>query len=413
MSEQQSCDACDSKTCSAAAARPNENEEQRERRLAVARRMCRIRRKIIVLSGKGGVGKSTVAANLAVAAAQAGLKTGLLDVDVHGPSIPKLLGLESARPGAAGDTILPIEAAENLEVMSIGFLLQGRDDAVIWRGPMKYTVIRQFLGDVEWGDLDLLVVDSPPGTGDEPLSVIQLIENADGAIVVTTPQQLAVADVRRSINFCRQLSLPVLGVIENMSGLVCPKCDEVIDVFGSGGGEQMAAAMGVPFLGRVPIDPRMTELGDAGKPYVTEHGDSPAARLFRRTLDIVAGRNEEEEHQEDTVMRYAVPLHNGVLSAHFGHCEEFALVDVDPDTKTVTGVTRETPPAHEPGVLPAWLGQNGVGIVIAGGMGRRAQNLFNESGIEVVVGAQETAPEELVQAHLNGALETGGNICDH
>jgi len=413
MSQQESCDTCDSKTCSAAAPRPNESEEQREKRLAVARRMCRIRRKIIVLSGKGGVGKSTVATNLAVAAAQAGLETGLLDVDIHGPSIPKLLGLEGARPVAAGDSILPVEAGENLKVMSIGFLLQGRDDAVIWRGPMKYGVIRQFLGDVEWGDLDLLVVDSPPGTGDEPLSVIQLIENADGAVVVTTPQQLAVADVRRSINFCRQLSLPVLGVIENMSGFVCPKCGEVSDVFGAGGGQQMAAAMHVPFLGKVPIDPRMTELGDAGKPYVTEHSDSPAAELFRRTLDIVAGRNEEEEHQEDIVMRYAVPLYNGVLSAHFGHCEEFALVDVDPDTKTVTGVTKMKPPAHEPGVLPAWLSQNGVKIVIAGGMGRRAQDLFNESGIEVLVGAQETAPEELVQAHLNGTLETGGNICDH
>jgi len=287
MSTEKSCNSCDSETCSAAAQRPNENDQQYQQRLAVARRMCRIKRKVIVLSGKGGVGKSTVAVNVAVAAAQAGLRTGLLDVDVHGPSVPRLLGLEGARPGAAGDAMVPVEACEGLLVMSVGFLLQGRDDAVIWRGPMKHTVIRQFLADVEWGDLDLLVVDSPPGTGDEPLSVIQLIGDATGAIVVTTPQEVALADVRKSINFCRQLSLPVLGVIENMSGFVCPKCGKMSEVFSAGGGEALAAEIQAPFLGRVPIEPGISYFGDAGIPYLNSGESSPASEVFRAAVAAV------------------------------------------------------------------------------------------------------------------------------
>lgn len=413
MNDERPRENCDSDTRLADAKTPGQDDRQAQQRAAVARRMCRIKRKIIVLSGKGGVGKSTVAVNLAVAAAQAGLKTGLLDIDIHGPSIPKLLGLEGRRPTANEGEIVPVEAARGLKVMSIGFLLGGRDDAVIWRGPMKYTVIRQFLADVEWGELDLLVVDSPPGTGDEPLSAIQLIDNADGAVVVTTPQDVAVADVRRSISFCRQLALPVLGVIENMSGFTCPGCGRVTDVFGQDGGERMAAEMNVPFLGKVPIDPEITHSGDSGKPYILTEPDAPAAEIFRGLLTRLAEPDKLTEKEEETSMRYAVPLTNGVLSAHFGHCEQFALIDVDPDTKQVTGVTRADPPAHEPGALPAWLKENGAGVIIAGGMGRRAQGLFAESGIQVVVGAPEAAPEELVKAHLDGALKAGDNICDH
>lgn len=395
--------------------RPNEKggAESPERQLereALTARMCRIKRKVIVLSGKGGVGKSTVAVNLAVAAARSGVKTGLLDVDVHGPSVPKLLGLEGTHPDVSAGSIKPIEAADNLVVMSVGFLLSGADDAVIWRGPMKYTVIRQFLADVDWGDLGLLVVDSPPGTGDEPLSVIQLIENADGAIIVTTPQDLATADVRRSINFCRQLELPVLGVVENMSGFACPKCGEVTDVFGSGGGEKMAGEMGVPFLGRVPIDRQVCRSGEAGTPYAGLE-NSPAAAVFHAAAECAAGKGAEKK--EDNAMRYAVPLVNGTLSAHFGHCEEFAFIDVDAETNDVTSVTKATPPPHEPGVLPEWLSGKGVKIIIAGGMGRRAQGLFAQSGIKVLVGAPEAAPEEIVRAYLDGTLELGTNICDH
>ncbi|NLE39243.1 MAG: Mrp/NBP35 family ATP-binding protein, partial [Pirellulaceae bacterium] len=202
--------------------------------------MCRIGMKLLVMSGKGGVGKSTVAANLAVSLALAGKTVGLLDVDIHGPSIPKLMGLENERLISHAGGIAPIEIGGNLKVMSIGFLVPNAADAVIWRGPMKYGVIRQFLKDVEWGTLDYLVIDAPPGTGDEPLSVAQLVGQPAGAILVTTPQELAVADVRRSVSFCEKVSLPVVGIIENMSGLICPHCHETIPLFKTGGGEALS-----------------------------------------------------------------------------------------------------------------------------------------------------------------------------
>ncbi|MEN6537762.1 MAG: Mrp/NBP35 family ATP-binding protein, partial [Bryobacteraceae bacterium] len=192
----------------------------------------RIKHKIVVLSGKGGVGKSTVAVNLAVSLGLAGNKVGILDVDIHGPSVPKMLHLEDHRLESNGQKLIPAEVG-NIKAISIGFLLQGADDAVIWRGPRKAGLIKQFVEEVNWGDLYYLIVDCPPGTGDEPLSVIQALGNTDGAVVVTTPQDVALVDVRKSISFCQQLGLPVLGVIENMSGFVCPHCGEVADIFKS------------------------------------------------------------------------------------------------------------------------------------------------------------------------------------
>jgi Mrp family chromosome partitioning ATPase len=216
---------------------------------------------------------------------------GLLDVDIHGPSVPKMLHLEDAVLTATEDSMLPVETA-GLKVMSIGFLLQNRDDAVIWRGPMKMGLIKQFLKDVAWGELDYLIVDSPPGTGDEPLSVCQLVKNPDGAVIVTTPQDVATADVRKSITFCRQLRLPVLGVIENMSGFVCPHCGTVTDIFKTGGGERMAREMGVPFLGRIPIDPAIGEAGDAGRPFVEGDRPTETAKAFQRIIAPILSLSE-------------------------------------------------------------------------------------------------------------------------
>jgi ATP-binding protein involved in chromosome partitioning len=250
----------------------------------IRQRIRQIKHQILVLSGKGGVGKSTVAVNLAVSLALAGKKVGLLDIDIHGPSIPKILNLEGKTIQSAGDVILPVEMLENLKVMSIGFLLRTSSDAVIWRGPMKYQMIKQFLKDVQWGDLDFLIVDSPPGTGDEPLSIVQLLEKADGAIIVTTPQEVALSDVSKCITFCRQLNLPVLGVLENMSGFVCPKCGEKTDVFKSGGGEIMANEMHVRFLGRIPIDPQIVRACDSGQPYVQHYSSSQAAQAFKEAM---------------------------------------------------------------------------------------------------------------------------------
>jgi len=266
-----------------AAGRKPSQEELDQEQQELDSRMALIRHKIIVLSGKGGVGKSTVAVNLAVSLMLAGKRVGLLDVDIHGPSVPRMLGLEGVPVHAEDGKMLPVSLG-GLRVMSIGFLLREQDDAVIWRGPMKMGVIKQFLKDVLWGELDYLVVDAPPGTGDEPLSVCQLIPNADGAVVVATPQEVVLAAVRRSITFCRQLHMPILGVIENMSGFACPHCGNITEVFRRGGGEQMANEMGVPFLGGIPIDPAIGVACDTGEPYVSAHAASGAAEAFRRIV---------------------------------------------------------------------------------------------------------------------------------
>jgi len=265
----------------------NRRKQMQAEQQQIRERVKQIKHQILVLSGKGGVGKSTVAVNLAVSLALAGKKVGLLDIDIHGPSIPKILNLEGKSLQTAEDAILPIEMVENLKVMSIGFLLRASNDAVIWRGPMKYQMIKQFLKDVQWGKLDFLIVDSPPGTGDEPLSVVQLLEKADGAIIVTTPQEVALSDVRKCITFCRNLNLPVLGVLENMSGFICPKCGEKTDVFKSGGGEIMANEMHVPFLGRIPIDPQIVQACDSGRPFVYHYNQTQAAKAFEKILNPI------------------------------------------------------------------------------------------------------------------------------
>ncbi|MCD6237578.1 MAG: Mrp/NBP35 family ATP-binding protein [Thermoplasmata archaeon] len=247
-----------------------------------------IKHKIIVLSGKGGVGKSTVSANLAVSLSNRGYKVGLLDSDFHGPSIPKILGIEDEHPLSSQNGIInPVLAMDNLKVMSIGFLLEDRDTPVIWRGPLKMNVMRQFIGDVNWGALDYLIVDLPPGTGDEPLSVAQLIPNTDGAIVVTTPQDVALVSVRKSINFVKKMNIPIIGIIENMSGFKCPYCGKHIDIFKTGGGEKAARDFGVPFLGKVPIDPEIVESGDSGTPIFIKNPESDSSKAFAKIVENI------------------------------------------------------------------------------------------------------------------------------
>lgn len=287
MSEaDKTCETCGEKSCSAKQTKPGEPSEAVLERQALARRLCSIKKKYLVMSGKGGVGKSTVAVNVAVMLAEQGFRVGLLDVDIHGPSIPTMLNLHDRRPVSGDEGLLPLEVG-SLKVMSIGFLLEGRDQAVIWRGPMKMSIIRQFLKDVAWGALDYLIIDAPPGTGDEPLSVCQLIESLDGALIVTTPQEVAVADVRRSVNFCRQVGVPVLGIVENMSGYVCPHCGKETDVFRRGGGEALAGEMGVVFLGRIPLDPQVVMAGDEGRSFAERHSESPVTRAFAEVVAAV------------------------------------------------------------------------------------------------------------------------------
>lgn len=247
-------------------------------------RLSKIKNKIVVMSGKGGVGKSTVAANIAMSLALKGYKTGLLDVDIHGPSIPTIFGLENQKLQGTEDAMLPLGFGDNLKIISIGFLIDNADSAIIWRGPAKTGVIKQFIQDVEWGDLDYLIVDCPPGTGDEPLSVIQLLEDVTGAVIVTTPQKLAIADVRKSVNFCEKVNVPVLGVIENMSGFICPDCNKTVEIFKSGGGEIMAQDMNVPFLGKIPLDPNIVDAGDSGKPFLYFYSETQTAKIMEEII---------------------------------------------------------------------------------------------------------------------------------
>lgn len=247
---------------------------------------------IIVLSGKGGVGKSTVSTNLASALAAHGRQVGLLDLDIHGPNIPKMLGIEDQRPAVLEKTMEPVHVSGSLSVMSIAFLLPDTSSPVIWRGPMKMAVIQQFLSDVRWGELDYMIVDLPPGTGDEALSIIQLAPNVKGAVIVTTPQDVAVLDAKKAVKFVEKLELPVIGIIENMSGMVCPHCGDTIDLFGRGGGERAAHELGVPYLGSIPLDPAMVKAGDEGRPYVLRHADTPTWRAVDAVMENLIKRVE-------------------------------------------------------------------------------------------------------------------------
>ncbi|HUH79436.1 MAG TPA: Mrp/NBP35 family ATP-binding protein [Methanoregula sp.] len=238
---------------------------------------------IMVLSGKGGVGKSTVSVNLAYALSGHGYRVGLLDLDMHGPNIPKMLGIEDHKLAMMGNKIEPVHVTGSLSVISMAFLIPDPNTPIIWRGPMKMAAIQQFLTDVNWGPLDYLVVDLPPGTGDEALTIAQIAPNVRGAVIVTTPQDVATLDARKSAKFVEKLGLPVIGVIENMSGLICPHCGTEIDLFGKGGGKKVAEELGIPFLGAIPLDIDMRKAGDEGRPFIIRRGDS----LTWKSVDMV------------------------------------------------------------------------------------------------------------------------------
>jgi ATP-binding protein involved in chromosome partitioning len=250
-------------------------------------RMGRIKHKIVVGSGKGGVGKSTVTVNLAVALKRRGYGVGIMDADITGPCIPKLMGVEDkkVRPGEEG--IEPVDA-DGVKVISMALLLESRDSAVVWRGPMKMAALKQFLSEVNWGDLDFLLVDLPPGTSDEPISAVQLIPDLDGAVIVTTPQEVALLDSRKAVNMFLMMNVRVLGIVENMSGLICPHCGEQINVFKTGGGENAAKDLNVPFLGAIPLDAEIGRLGDLGQAFAGR--DTPAAKAFDQIVEAILQR---------------------------------------------------------------------------------------------------------------------------
>jgi Mrp family chromosome partitioning ATPase len=246
-----------------------------------------IKHTLMILSGKGGVGKSTVSVNLALGFAMRGYSVGLLDADIHSPSIPKMLGISHGVLAPSGDGIEPVFIPPRLKVVSIGFFLPSEDTPVIWRGPIKYNAIKQFIEDVRWGDLEYLIVDLPPGTGDEPLSVAQIIGKVDGAIIVSTPQDVALLSVKKSVRFAEQLKIPVVGIIENMSGFVCPHCGRETPLFKVGGAEKAAKELKIPFLGRVPLDSRIVECGDEGKPSILSAENYSSTRALEEIVEKI------------------------------------------------------------------------------------------------------------------------------
>ncbi len=258
---------------------------------AITRSLGKIKNKILVMSGKGGVGKSTVSVNLALGLANRGHKVGLMDVDIHGPDVVRMLDMKGSlvAPATPDALVAPLQYNDNLKVVSLEYMMKDRDEAIIWRGPLKIQAIRQFVADFDWGELDYLIIDAPPGTGDEPLSVAQTIPRVQ-ALVVTTPQKVALADVRKSINFCKTVKVEIVGVVENMSGFVCPHCSQTVDIFKTGGGEEIAREFDLPFLGRVPMDPRVVMAGDDGTPYLCSDAKSPATEAFAAVVSAVENR---------------------------------------------------------------------------------------------------------------------------
>jgi Mrp family chromosome partitioning ATPase len=265
----------------------NPQQMQAEQDAAVTESLGLIKNKILVMSGKGGVGKTSTSVNLSIALANKGYKVGIIDVDLHGPDVPRMLGLKGTPEVNQNRKLNPLSYSDNLKAISIESFTPNKDDAIIWRGPLKFSAIKQFIGEVEWEDLDFLIIDSPPGTGDEPLTVAQTITDAK-AVIVTTPQEVALADVRKSINFCKTVNMEIFGLLENMSGFSCPHCSETIALFGSGGGEKTAAQMGIPFLGKIPFDPQMVTCGDTGACYQDVHAESEVTKAYGTLAEMIS-----------------------------------------------------------------------------------------------------------------------------
>lgn len=372
----------------------------------------KIKHKIAVMSGKGGVGKSTVSVNLAYALALRGKKVGLLDADLHGPNVPLMLGVEGQKLPIPNE---PMPIIENLKVVSLSFYMETSDSPAVWRGPAKIGVIRQFLGEIAWGELDYLIIDLPPGTGDEPLSIAQDMGDIEGAIIVTTPQDVANLDSGKSVKFCQMVGMPVLGIIENMSGFICPKCGEHLDIFKKGGGERTARRLQVDFLGKIPLTADIVEAGDSGVPFVSNCGSDPAGKAIYDIIFQIEQKIKKSQQQENTMSkqsaRVAFPSNDGLtISSHFGHCDHFVVYNI---ANNEVASKEELPaPPHEPGVLPKFLGDNKVTAIICGGMGQRAIELFCEQEIDVILGASGKI-DDILPAFISGQLESQGSACSH
>jgi len=372
--------------------------EQQDKKLR--EQLSKIKHKILVMSGKGGVGKSTVAVNIAVGLSLQDFMVGLLDVDLHGPNVPKMLGARDLKLSRRPDGRLgAIKYSPNLKFLSIEPLLPSEDTAIIWRGPIKHSAIRQFIGDIDWGELDYLVIDSPPGTGDEPLTVAKTIPDAY-ALIVTTPQEVSLIDVKKAIKFCQKIKLRILGIVENMSGFICPHCGKPVDIFKKGGGQKLADELGIRFLGRIPVDPRIVDTGDAGKPLIAAYPESVTAKAFEELVRniIVATEEMKKDILEEKFMRMAIPISTpSKIETDPEKFELFALYDVENNKILVKDVVKK---AENQGLID-FLKEQVVTHVLLFDPSKELADFLSQNEIKVLVTDTSTeTPDNLIEEYL-------------
>ncbi len=366
----------------------------------VREQLSKIKHKIMVMSGKGGVGKSTIAVNIAVGLSLQDFMVGLLDVDLHGPSIPKMLGARDLKLTRRPDGRLgAIKYSPNLKFLSIEPLLPSEDSAIIWRGPIKISAIKQFIGDIDWGELDYLIIDAPPGTGDEPLTIAKTIPDAY-ALIVTTPQEVSLIDVKKSIRFCQKVKMRILGLVENMSGFICPHCGKPLDLFKRGGGQKLAEEMGIRFLGKIPIDPRIVDTGDRGKPIVGAYPESITAKAFEDLIRNIVSATEEmvRDVLEERFMRIACPISTPQkLEADPEKFALFALYDVENNKILVKDVVKK--PENQS--LIDFLKEQVVTHIILHSPSKELADELSANQIKVLVTEEKEAnPDKLIQDYL-------------
>ncbi|MGQ9920952.1 MAG: P-loop NTPase [Desulfobacca sp.] len=358
-----------------------------------------IHHKLLVMSGKGGVGKTSVAVALALLLARRGYAVGLMDIDLHGPDVYRLLGVGEPLDLVHGQYYLPAGVPRNLKLVSVEAMMKNRDAAVIWRGPIKHKIIRQFLTEIQWGHLDFLIIDAPPGTGDEPLTVARTIPEVQ-AVIVTTPQEISLADVRKAIQFCQKVDLQILGVVENMGHVRCPDCGKVIPLFSSGQGSGLLA-LGLPVLGSVPFDPEVVAAADEGRLAALEASQSPffqameavVTTLLEALPQVAAPAPQPQRDPQTTI--FAAPVVDGNLAPQCNQSQRFLLITVR--NGQIVDQVQVTPPDFKPGLLPHWLERQGVTHLIAAGLPDNARKLFQRKGVEVIAAEAGTPLEGLIQ----------------
>lgn len=366
----------------------------------VREQLSKIKYKILVMSGKGGVGKSTVAVNIAIGLSLQDFMVGLLDVDLHGPNVPKMLGARDLRLSRKPDgKIGAIKYSPNLKFLSIEPLLPSEDSAVIWRGPLKHSAIRQFIGDIDWGELDYLIIDAPPGTGDEPLTVAKTIPDAY-VVIVTTPQEVSLIDVKKSIRFCQKTKMRILGIVENMSGFICPYCGKPIDLFKKGGGERLAQEFGLRFLGRIPIDPRVVDTGDTGRPFIAAYPESPTAKAFEELIRKIISATEEMKRDilEERFMRIAIPINTpSKIEIDPEKFDLFAIYDIENNKILVKDVVKKVENQN----LIDFLKEQVVTHVLLFDPPKNLADHLSQNEIRVLITDTSTeSPDNLIEEYL-------------